>query len=136
MDGTELTGNLYDYAIGGILYYTGYYPEAGAAMSTIERYATADADARQQVADWFGGAGADQSEHAFWATVCHDTTTTAAQVRRDWLDPGPEVPAHGCDLAGQSLPLLALPRGGVAGHRQAHPAAADAAERSRPGDTV
>ena len=55
MDGTELTGNLYDYAIGGILYYTGYYPEAGAAMSTIERYATADADARQQVADWFGG---------------------------------------------------------------------------------
>ena len=112
VDGTELTGNLYDYAIGGILYYTGYYPEAGAAMSTIERYATADADARQQVADWFGGAGADQSEHAFWATVCHDTTTTAAQVRRDWSTLGQKYPLTGATWLGNPCPYWRFPAAG------------------------
>jgi pimeloyl-ACP methyl ester carboxylesterase len=112
VDGTELTGNGYDSAIAGLLYYTGYYPEAGAAMSTLERYSTADADARQQVADWFGNPGADQSDHTFWATICQETEISAQQVWDDWMSVGRKYPLVGSTWLANPCPYWHFPATG------------------------
>lgn len=110
-DGSSLTGNQYDVALSGILYYIGYYPDAGAAMATIEHYAAADDDAKQQVADWFGNPGADQSDHTFWATVCQDSKQTAQQVWQEWLTIGQKYPLIGSTWIADPCPYWNFPAG-------------------------
>ena len=123
-DGTVLTGALYDYGIVGPLYSASAFPDLGAAMATIERYGRADSGARDQVASVFGYAGADQSEHTFWSTVCNDTSVSNAQLLSDWTaftkypltgatwldNPCPfwRFPAIGSPVTGKGIPPVLM----------------------------
>lgn len=82
-DRTVLNASRYDAGIASALYWTGAYPDLGAALAIIENWSQATADEKEIVVDVFGG-GTSGGQDAFWSIVCGDSKNpSVATVQKD-----------------------------------------------------